>query len=296
MELTSLHYFVTVAKELHFRRAAAKLNMTQSPLSTAIRKLEDELNTKLFERTSRSVKLTAAGAFFLPEAEAVLKRAEVAKSRMQKMLSGEDQRLSVGYNEPALNTFLPQVLARCRKYLPELQLELRELETAEQMKFLEEGTLDIGFMRPAGFDLAGFASKLIHRESYHLVMQFSNKLAALPEITADTLSGQNLILFAREVNPAAFDQLTAALSPKNLPPPVFRQDARNKHSMLAMVKAGFGAALMPASCCKEGVDHLAVKNLAITLPTVDIMAVWRKEKNSGSTLKKFIQLLPEFDF
>ena len=294
MELTTLHYFVTVAKELHFRRAAAKLNMTQSPLSSAIRKLEDELNTRLFERTSRSVKLTAAGEFFLPEAEAILKRADIAKSRLQKMLCGRESILSVGYNEPALNTFLPQVLARCRKYLPELQLELRELETAEQIKFLKEGTLDIGFMRPAGFDLTGFESKLLHRESYQLVMQFSNKLAAMPEITADTLSGQNLILFARDVNPAAFDQLSAALSSKKLPPPVFRQDARNKHSMLAMVKAGFGAALMPESCCKEGVDNLAVKELSIPLPTVDIMAVWQKEKSSGTTLKKFIRLLPEY--
>ena len=295
MELTSLRYFVTVAKELHFRRAAAKLNMTQSPLSTAIKKLEDELNTPLFERTSRSVKLTEAGEFFLPEAEAVLLRADLAKERMQKMLSGSDSKISIGYNEPALNTFLPAVLARCRKNLAGLQLELRELETAEQLKSLAEGHLDVGFMRPAGFDLDGFESKLLHRENYRLVMQYSNKLAVLPEITVNDLSGQNLILFAREVNPAAFDSLTAALTPAALPPPVFRQDARNKHSMLAMVKAGFGAALMPESCCKESVEHLAVRELSIPLPCVEIMALWRKEKNSGSTLKKFISLLPEFD-
>jgi DNA-binding transcriptional LysR family regulator len=295
MELTSLRYFVTVARELHFRRAAAKLNMTQSPLSTAVKKLEDELNTPLFERTSRSVKLTAAGEFFLPEAEAVLRRADLAKERIQKMLSGNDCKLSIGYNEPALNTFLPAVLARCRKNLPELQLELCELETAEQLKFLAEGRLDIGFMRPAGFELDAFESKLLHRENYRLVMQFSNKLAALPKITVNDLSRQSLILFARDVNPAAFDSLTAALTPADMPPPIFRQDARNKHSMLAMVKAGFGAALMPESCCKEAVELLAVRELAVSLPSVDIMAVWQKEKNSGSTLKKFISLLPEFD-
>lgn len=292
MELTPLLYFVTVAKELHFRRAAAKLHMTQAPLSAAIKKLEDELETQLFERTSRSVKLTAAGEFFLPEAEAVLKRAEIAGSRLKQMLAGSGGKLVVGYNEPALNTFLPQILARCRKHLPELKLELRELETSEQLNFLQNGTMDIGFMRPCGSDLTDFNVKLLYREKYRLVMQPSNKLAGSPQITQRELSGKELILFDREVNPEAFDQLTAALALPGLPPPLFRQDARNKHSMLAMVKAGFGAALMPESCCR-GVENLAVRELDIPLPPVEIMAVWQK-KYSGSTMEKFIRLLPEF--
>lgn len=293
MELTSLHYFVTVAKELHFRRAASILNMTQSPLSTAIKKLEEELETELFYRTSRSVKLTEAGEFFLPEAEAVLKRAELARDRLKQMLSGTSGKLAVGYNEPALNTFLPQVLARCRKNLAGLQLELRELETAEQLKSLAEGHLDIGFMRPAGFDLDGFESKLLHRENYRMVMQTGNKLAKKEKITRKDLCDRDIILFAREVNPAAFDQLATALSENGLPPPHFRQDARNKHSMLAMVKAGFGAAIVPESCCIEVNHPLTVRALDIPLPPVEIMAVWNK-KNSAGTLRKFISLLPEF--
>ena len=291
MELTTLRYFVMVAHELHFHRAAAKLNMTQAPLSAAIRKLEDELETKLFERTSRSVKLTAAGQFFLPEAEAVLKRAELARKRLDALHSGGFGRLSVGYNETALNTFLPQVLARCRNRLPELQLELRELETADQIALLSEELLDIGFMRPFGFDLSGLETRLIHREKYLLVMQNGHPLAGKTRISARELSGCSLILFAREVNPAIYDRLEAVLSGGQPCPPHFRQDARNKSSMLAMVKAGFGAALLPESSCRGALPGLTVRELDIPLPLVEIMAVWNPERISDA-LRQFIRLLP----
>lgn len=279
MELVTLRYFVTVARELHFRRAAEKLHMTQAPLSVAIRKLEDELETELFERSSRSVRLTPAGEFFLAEAEAVLKRAEVAQMRLKRMLSGSSGHLRIGYNEPALNTVLPDMLANFRQVMPEVKLELRELEPAGQISGLQEGTLDIGFMRPYGFKLDGLAFKLVHREEYDLVMPDEHPLARESTITVEKLSGREIILFARDVNPGLFDLLCGRLSALNLPPPEFRQDARNKSSMLAMVKAGFGAALLPESSLSGGgVPGLTVRKLDIELPPIDIMAVWHPER------------------
>ena len=291
MELTTLRYFVTVGKELHFHRAAAKLNMTQAPLSSAIRKLEEELNVKLFERTSRSVKLTEAGELFLKEAEAVLHRAELARQRLDNLASGQRSRLSIGYNELALNTFLPQLLAQCRTRHGKLQLALRELETAEQIQGLREDELDIGFMRPFGFDLTGLRTQLVIRENYRLVMQETHPLAGESRIAARQLSHRSIILFARDVNPAIYDRLTAALSTEYAPPPEFRQDARNKGSMLAMVKAGFGAALLPESICRGPLPGLVVRDLDIPLPKVDIMAVWNPARMSG-VLKHFLALLP----
>ena len=291
MELTALRYFVTVGKELHFHRAAAKLNMTQAPLSAAIRKLEDELETKLFERTSRSVKLTEAGELFLTEAEAVLHRAELARQRLDELVSGQKSRLAIGYNELALHTFLPQLLAQCRTRQRKLQLALRELETAEQLRGLREDELDIGFMRPFGFDLTGLRTQLVIRENYRLVMQETHPLAKEENITVRQLSGRSVILFARDVNPAIYDRLTMALSTEYAPPPEFRQDARNKGSMLAMVKAGFGAALLPESICRGHLPGLTVRELDIPLPSVDIMAVWNPARQSG-ILKRFLALLP----
>ena len=294
MELTSLRYFVTVARELHFHRAAAKLNMTQAPLSSAIQKLEDELEVKLFERTSRSVKLTDAGSFFLGEAEAVLRRAELARKRLENLRSGGIGRLAIGYNELSLNTFLPRLLARCRTRQPALQLELRELEAAEQIRGLQEDLLDIGFMRPFGFDLTGLQSQLVIREKYLLIMQNSHPLAGNDEITVEQLSGRSVILFARDVNPAIYDRITAVLTPAAMPAPQFRQDARNKSSMLAMVKAGFGAALLPESICRGTLPGLTARPVNAPLPSVEVMAVWKPERFSGA-LKNFIALLPKLE-
>lgn len=292
MELTHLRYFLTVAELLHFRKAAEKLNMTQAPLSFAIKKLEEELETKLFERTSRSVKLTKEGEFFQNEAKCILARADEAVLRLKKMRTEALSHISIGYNEPSLNTFLPAFLANCRKMTKLFFPRMQELETTQQLSLLRSGELDIGFMRPYGFDLEGLTSLLVFREKYILVMPQTHKLAGKEKISKEDLSRENIILFAREVNPLLYAHLTSALATDTLPPPVFRQDARNKSSMLALVEAGFGSALLPASTLKE--DHhsfLVKKELAFPLPPVDILAVW-DEKNSSPLLPQLLKLLP----
>ena len=119
------------------------------------------------------------------------------------------------------------------------------MEALEQLHALREGQLDIGFMRPYGFDLAGLCAKPVFSEDYKLVLPQDHELVSRDEITLSDLSGRELILFSREVNPGLFDLLCGRLSTADLPPPRFRQDARNKSSVLAMVKAGFGAAILP---------------------------------------------------
>lgn len=281
MELTTLKYFVTVAKELHFRRAAARLNITQAPLSAAIKKLEDELEVQLFERTSRTVKLTPAGTLFLTEAEAILQRTAAALNRMAELRSGSSGQLAIAYNETAFNTFLPQLLVMLRTRFSQIQFELREQETAEQLKNLRGGTIDIGFMRPYGFDLTGLEYRRIWQESYSLVMPQDHPLAARKTITASDLAGESIILFARDVNPMIYDRITVLLSTENLPAPHFRQDARNKSSMLALAAAGFGAALLPESSTRELHSGLCRCQLEIPLPRVEIMAVWDPKRITG---------------
>ena len=291
MELTSLRYFVAVAHELNFHRAAEKLHMTQSPLSLAIRKLEDELEVRLFERTSRSVRLTREGEAFLTEAEAVLSRADLALRRMAELVETRSGRLAIGYNEPALNSILPTLLAQYREKHPAMRLELREAETAEQLSLIRRGGLDIGIMRPFGFDLSGLESRPVFREEYRLVMPEGHELAKRPVISRGDLAGHEIILFAREVNPAIYDRLADTLSAGCAPPPKFRQDARNKNSMLALVRAGFGAAVVPESCCGGALPGLVTRKLDIPLPPVEIVAVWDPARLTGA-LAGFIRLLP----
>ena len=295
MELTPLRYFVTVARELHFRRAAAKLNITQAPLSAAVKKLEDELGCKLFKRTSRVVELTDAGMFFLTEAEAILNRAEHAQKRLTEFLSGKTGQLAIGYNEPAIHSFLPAILSQVRTEESSLRLQLRELETAEQYDLLKKGLLDIGFLRPFSTEISGLTTQLIFREKYVLVMPQDHELTQLKHITIEHLAGKDVILFARDVNPEIYDQLVTALTVDGLPPPRFRQDARNKSSMLAMVQAGFGCALVPESCCKGTDNNLIVREIESELPSVDIAAVWAQD-NTNEALQKFIRFLPGPEF
>lgn len=292
MELTPLRYFVTVAKELHFRKAAAKLNITQAPLSAAIRKLEEELGCRLFKRTSRVVELTDAGILFLGEAEAVLNRADQAQKHLEDFLSGKKELLSIGYNEPAIHSVLPGILTKVRTGKTALRLQLKELETSEQCTMLKKGLLDIGFLRPCAADLSGLITRLIFRDSYVLAIPEGHELSAVEHITKEHLAGRDVILFAREVNPAIYDQLVIALTADGLPSPKFRQDARNKSSMLAMVQAGFGIALIPESCCGTSAEHVIIRNLSSPLPPVDIMAAW-DGNNESPALKKFISFLPE---
>ena len=291
MELTALRYFVTVARKLHFRRAAVELNITQAPLSAAIRKLEDELDVRLFNRTSRTVELTEAGKFFLSEAEAVLNRAEQAQKRLQGFLEEQSEKVVIGYNEPAIHSFLPGVLAKARRAKAGLQLQLRELETAEQWEMLKKGELDIGFMRPFDMDISGFAAQLVLREKYVLAIPEDHPLVRVEKIDGKALAGKNIILFAREVNPSTFDHLTGILCAECPEVPHFRQDARNKSSMLAMVQAGFGAALLPESCRNGAPDGVIFREVELDLPPVDIMAVWDPE-NAGKTLRDFLKYIP----
>ena len=256
-----------------------------------MKKLEDELGTKLFERTSRSVRLTPAGEFFRQEAEAVLNRAEQATQRLREMLTNTVGKLTIGYNEPALNSFLPQVLAKFRQDQPDLLLELHEMETADQLAYLRRGKLDIGLMRPTENDLYGLESRLIYSENYRLMMLANHPLAHKDAVCSADLVNEEIILFARAVNPTVYDRLVAALTFDAANPPHFREDARNKNSMLLMVKAGFGAALLPESCCVQRNLDLVAKPLLIELPPVNIMAVW-DPGNLTPMLKKFISALP----
>lgn len=294
MELTHLKYFVAVAHELHFRKAAKRLNVSQAPLSQQIARLEDELGVKLFERTSRVVKLTDAGRLFLAEAETILKRAAHAVERMEQFASGGSGRLSIGYNEPALNTFLPEALFRFKKTYPSLEFQLHEMETEAQLNALRAGEIDVGILRPFGYDLSEFESHFIFSENYVLAMNPSHPLAKKKNFTLKMLDGQDLLLFARDVNPLLFDRIMDILHANGAFPEV-RPYARNKASMLALAKAGFGAALVPESCVKNAGSEVVFQPLPAIFPSVEIYAV-RQRSSSHPAAENFIRSISRKPF
>ena len=147
MELRHLRYFVVVAEELHFRRAAERLHMSQPPLSQQIRALEEEVGATLLLRNQRKVELTAAGAAFLERAREILAPVEDAARQARRVQRGEVGRLAVGFVGSAMYSFVPELLRAFREQSPDIALRLHELGTSEQLRQLEDGRLDVGFMR-----------------------------------------------------------------------------------------------------------------------------------------------------
>ena len=150
MELRHLRYFVAVAEELHFRRAAERLHMSQPPLSQQIRQLEEEVGATLLLRNQRKVELTAAGAAFLVRAREILDAVEDAARQARRVQRGEVGRLAVGFVGSAMYSFVPELLRAFREQAPDIALRLHELGTTEQLRQLEDGRLDVGFVRLRG--------------------------------------------------------------------------------------------------------------------------------------------------
>jgi DNA-binding transcriptional LysR family regulator len=147
-DLSQLRCFVTVAEELHFGRAAARLNMTQPPLSRQIQVLEHIIEATLLDRTSRSVRLTPAGKSFLPEAKRILKLADSASQVARRIAMGKTGSIKIGFTAAAAYSFLPELIAACRTRLPEVDLSLKEMVSGDQLEALATGQIDAGLLRP----------------------------------------------------------------------------------------------------------------------------------------------------
>jgi DNA-binding transcriptional LysR family regulator len=290
MELTHLKYFVTVAEELHFGRAAKRLHIAQPPLSQQIMKLEDELEVKLFNRTSRRVTLTDAGGLFLKEARAILEQAETAARKIQELSLGNTGSLALGFSEPAINTFLSSAIKIYSKKYPKVKLLLYELETSDQLKALRTRKIDLGILRPFEHDLTGLKSKLLFSEKY---------LAAVPaqmainkeSINLIDLADHSFIMFPRSTHPALYDKLLQCCINAGFTPNI-SQEAVGKHTTLALVEAGLGVAIVPVSCSKLAPPTIKFLPINDNLPSVDIYAVWR-EYDELPALNHFLQAISE---
>src|SRR5207245_8024630 len=157
-ELQQLRCFVIVAEELHFGRAAARLHMTQPPLSRQIQMLEHHLSTQLLERSSRSVRVTRAGRVFLAEARAIIRLAENAALSARRVAQGDAGTVTIGFTAVSGYRFLPGLIATCRKRIPDVDLALKEMVTMEQIDALGSGRLDVALLRPH-FDNEDFESR-----------------------------------------------------------------------------------------------------------------------------------------
>jgi len=258
LELRHLRYFVAVAEELHFGRAAARLNLAQPPLSQQIRRMEETLGHRLFTRTSRAVKLTPAGAALLERARHTLRKVAEDVEAVRRVGRGELGLLTVGFVGSAVLTPLPRVLEGYRRDYPGVTLRLREHHTAGVIQMLTEGAADVGFLRD-GDPTPGLTLHTVWSEPFVAVVPRRHPLARKRRLSAARLRDEPFVLFPPVMGTRAYDKTVALCRRHGFVPRVV-QEAPQWLTILRLVGAGLGVTLAPAC-----VEPLAVPD-AVCLP------------------------------
>jgi DNA-binding transcriptional LysR family regulator len=278
-DLSHLRCFVAVAEELHFGRAAARLNMTQPPLSRQIQVLERILDVVLLERNSRGVRMTPAGRSFLPEAQRILRQTDIAVAVARRADAGKIGTLRIGFTAATAYSHLPAIITACQKALPDVGLVLNESVTRDQIEALLSGQLDVGLLRPpiGRSELAGVR---ITAEPLVVALPEGHRLAGAEAIRPRDLHGEDFIMYSAH-DARYFHDLVVSVLEDNDVLPRYVQHLTQIHSMLALVRAGVGLAIVPASAAALRYESVVLKPLATRRPRMaELYLVWRKDTDN----------------
>lgn len=276
-ELIQLRCFVAVARELHFGRAAARLNITQPPLSRHIQVLERILNVELFNRNSRSVKLTAAGAAFLVEANRIIEMSDGAVAMARAAAEGRQGIVSLGFTAASGYSFMPRLIGAMQEQLGSVSFLLKEMVSGEQMESLLTGRVDIGLLRPP-VHRAELDSLRVLRERFIVCSPASVPAEDRPRTLAE-FDGLPFIMYAPD-KARYFHDLLAGLFAGARAEPKRVQYLAQIHSILMLVGAGHGFALVPNSSMRLHPEGVVFSDLEHSDPIVELHAAWRKDHDN----------------
>lgn len=276
-DLRALRCFVVVAEELHFGRAARRLNISQPPLSQTIRTLESRLGVMLFERTSRRVVLTNAGGVLRERARMLLDEARQAGIATQRASRGQVGRLTVGFILAATHRVLPQTLREFRNRMPDVELALREMPISEQLKALAGGEIDIGFLRPP-VDSKAIAAETLVREPFVVALPEGHRFTRQSALPIARLAAEPFVVSSPGRSPL-HSQIIAACSAAGFTPTVV-QDAENIITVIGLVRAGLGVALLPQSVETLRPVGIQLRRLRGIETRVETAIAWRREERS----------------
>jgi DNA-binding transcriptional LysR family regulator len=278
-ELNQLRCFIAVAERLHFRRAAAHLNMAQPPLSRQIRLLEHEAGVVLLDRSTRVVRLTPAGQVFLRAARRMLEAAENAVRDARRIALGEAGEIAIAFTAASSYAYLPRLVALIRTRMPEMELTLREMVTSAQLDALQSGEIDFALVRPP-VTRAGVHAIRVHREPLLLALPADHPLTKMAEIDVTDVGGQALITYP-PVEGRYFHDLVAGLYHMAGIAPSRVQYITQTHSIMALVGAGMGIAIVPQSAERLNQTEVVLRTLrCATNVTADLMFASRMESEN----------------
>ncbi len=288
MELRHLKYFIAVAEEMHFGRAAKRLHIAQPPLSQQIMNLEEELGVKLFDRSRRSIQLTDAGAYFLKEARQVLSHLEQAAETSRRIYNGQAGRLVVGFVGSVIHTFLPEGLRIFRERFPDVELVLQELNTADQVKSLHARRIDVGFFYLGAHDPL-LASRPLIEAPLLVVLPRKHALSNRKSVQIKELAKEPFIANTRSTEPVVRDAFISLCHSAGISPRI-TQEAGQVQTVLGLVASGLGACLLPDFCKnirRPGVQYVPLSGSA---PTVKLGMAWHKD-NDSALVKSFVSVI-----
>ncbi|WP_321914409.1 DNA-binding transcriptional regulator HcaR [Paraburkholderia sp. J11-2] len=289
MELRHLRYFIAVADELSFTRAAQRLHTAQPSLSQQIRNLEDEVGTPLFERTRRKVELTDAGKVFLAEARLVVAQADRAVVRARQVGQGRAT-VTIGFVPAAEIRVFPVILPRLRLRFPDVNVELRSLPTAEQEDALLRGDIDVAFMRRPVVS-PELRSEVVLTEPLVVVLPSAHPLAKQKRIAPAQLSGEPFISTHPQFSGQVHSVVEAYCEAQGIERKV-AQVATNILLNLNLVGMGLGYALLPAYVSSLTSSAICTRPLEGEPPTIDLLMVSRKEPHAAE-LEALFELVRE---
>lgn len=286
MELRHFRYFVTLAEELNFTRAARRLNIAQPPLSQQIQQLERELGVQLFSRTNRRVELTYAGQVFLVEARAALEQADRAVSAARRAEGNEFGSLTVGAGVVPIYSVLSKVVSRFHKQFPGVDFRVRELIPSDQVRMMREGGIDVGFIIPPA-ETSGLNTTVIMQDELSVLLPAGHKLAKKRSVAVSELTDERFIMPDRHWAPTYFDHIVALCRQASFSANIVHE-AQAFQTMVALVGAGLGVAVVPTSLRSVGVDD--VESVPLRSSVLPVMMIWRPADRS-SVVAAFIELV-----
>jgi DNA-binding transcriptional LysR family regulator len=282
LDFNQLRCFVTVAEELHFGRAAARLFMTQPPLTRHIQLLEHALGVQLLERTSRSVRLTAAGQVFLTDAARILSFAEQAATSARLVGKGEAGKVTIGFTAVSGYELIPSLISAARQALPGIAVVLREMVSAKQFAALDGHTIDLGFVRPLA-EHGLLDSERVSREALVLAVPAGHPLATQQQIGAADLHGQPFIMYSQDEGKYFYDLIVALFSTTGVAPD-YVQHLGQTHTILGLVRAGLGLAIVPESARQFGVRDVVFRPMWRDDLYADMYMAWEPQQRNPAML------------
>ena len=292
IELRHLRYFIAVAEELHFGRAALRLNISQPPLSQQIMQLETETGARLFNRTNRSVQLTAAGEQLLSDARAILLQVEQASDRAARLHRGEEGELRIGFTSSApFTAVVSDALFQFRQRWPQVHIKMQEINTRQQLVPLHEGLLDLGVMRNTPLP-ADLRHQLLLSEPLYAVVHKAHPLAGAEKISVTALAAEPFVFFDPQGGTALYSDILALLHRYHIKPYI-TQEVGEAMTILGLVATGLGVSILPASFRRARLADLVWLPLTEEDAISELWLVWSAGRELNAQMQHMMALLQE---